>query len=116
MDADLTESLRDRGRVAAGDGAPLAVTGGGTKDFLGRITQADRFDVSGHRGIVTYEPTELVLSARGGTPLAEVKAALEEQGQMLAFEPPRVRRDSDHRRHHRDRAFRPGAPLRRRGA
>ena len=88
MDADLTESLRERGRVAADDGTPLAVTGGGTKDFLGRITQAGRFDVSGHRGIVTYEPTELVLSARGGTPLAEVKAALEEQGQMLAFEPP----------------------------
>ena len=88
MDADLTESLRERGRVAADDGTPLAVTGGGTKDFLGRITQAKRFDVSGHRGIVTYEPTELVLSVRGGTPLSEVKAALEEQGQMLAFEPP----------------------------
>ena len=88
MDADLTESLRERGRAAADHGTPLAVTGGGTKDFLGRITQAERFDVSGHRGIVTYEPTELVLSARGGTPLAEVKAALEEQGQMLAFEPP----------------------------
>ena len=88
MDADLTESLRERSRAAADDGTPLAIIGGGTKDFLGRITQAERFDVSGHRGIVTYEPTELVLSARGGTPLAEVKAALEEQGQTLAFEPP----------------------------
>ena len=88
MDADLTESLRERSRDAAEGGTPLAITGGGTKDFLGRITQAERFDVSAHRGIVTYEPTELVLSARGGTPLAEVEAALEERGQMLAFEPP----------------------------
>ena len=88
MDADRTESLHTRIRAAADDGTPLAITGGGTKDFLGRITQAERFDVSGHRGIVTYEPTELVLSARSGTPLAEVKAALEEKGQMLAFEPP----------------------------
>ena len=88
MDADLTGSLCDRVRAAAGDAASLAITGGGTKDFLGRLTQAEPLDVSGHRGIVTYEPTELVLSARGGTPLAEVKMALEEQRQMLAFEPP----------------------------
>ena len=88
MDADLTVSLRDRVRAAAGDATPLAITGGGTKDFLGRLTQAAPLDVSGHRGIVTYEPTELVLSARGGTPLADVNAALCEQGQMLAFEPP----------------------------
>ena len=88
MDADLTERLRDRSRAAADAGTPLAIAGGGTKEFLGRITQAEPLDVSGHRGIVTYEPTELVLSARGGTPLAEVEAALEEQGQMLAFEPP----------------------------
>ena len=88
MDADLTESLCTAVRTAAGEGTPLAVTGGGTKEFLGRITQAEPFDVSGHRGIVTYEPTELVLTARGGTPLAEVNAALEARGQMLAFEPP----------------------------
>ena len=88
MDSDWTERLRDRSLAAAADGTPLAITGGGTKDFLGRITQAERFDVSGHRGIVSYEPTELVLSARGGTPLAEVTAALAERGQMLAFEPP----------------------------
>ena len=88
MDADWTESLCARVRSAADAGTPLAVTGGGSKDFFGRITQAEPFDVSGHRGIVSYEPTELVLSARGGTPLAEVHAALSEHGQMLAFEPP----------------------------
>ena len=101
METDLTEPLCERVRAAAGDGTPLAVTGGRTKDFLGRMTQAEPLDVSGHRGIVTYEPTELVLSARGGTPLAEVKAALEEQGQMLAVRAARVRRNRDHGRHHR---------------
>ncbi|MCY4221094.1 MAG: glycolate oxidase subunit GlcE [Thiotrichales bacterium] len=88
MDADLSVQLCERVRAAAADGTPLAVTGGGTKAFLGRVTQAERFDVAGHRGIVSYEPTELVLSARGGTLLAEVEAALAERGQMLAFEPP----------------------------
>ena len=88
MDADLTEHLSAQVRGAADGGTPLAITGGGTKDFLGRITQAERFDVSAHRGIVTCEPTELVLSARGGTPLAEVRAVLAEKGQTLAFEPP----------------------------
>ena len=88
MTTDLTEPLCERVRAAADDRTPLAITSGGTKDFLGRITQAEPFDVSGHRGIVTYEPTELVLSARGGTPLAEVNATLAAQGQMLAFEPP----------------------------
>jgi len=88
MDADLSAPLCERVRAAAADGTPLDITGGGTKAFLGRVTQAERFDVADHRGIVSYEPTELVLSARGGTPLAEVKAALAERGQMLAFEPP----------------------------
>ena len=88
MEADLTGALCERVRAAADDATPLAIAGGGTKDFLGRMTQAEPLDVSGHRGIVTYEPTELVLSARGGTPLCEVNAALSGQGQMLAFEPP----------------------------
>ena len=88
MEGDLTGPLRERVGAAAADATPLAITGGGTKDFMGRLTQAEALHVSGHRGIVTYEPTELVLSARGGTPLDEVKAALDAQGQMLAFEPP----------------------------
>jgi glycolate oxidase FAD binding subunit len=45
-------------------------------------------DVSGHRGIVSYEPSELVVTARAGTPLAEIEAVLAEHGQLLPFEPP----------------------------
>lgn len=80
--------LRDRVRAAAAARRPLCIRGGGTKDFYGEAPVGDRLDVRGFRGIVSYEPTELVVSARCGTPLADVEAALAERGQMLAFEPP----------------------------
>ena len=49
---------------------------------------ARTLDIGGHRGILSYEPTELVITARAGTPLVEIEAALAEQNQMLGFEPP----------------------------
>jgi glycolate oxidase FAD binding subunit len=55
---------------------------------MGRVTQSEAFDVSAHRGILSYEPSELVITARAGTPLAEVERVLADSGQMLAFEPP----------------------------
>jgi glycolate oxidase FAD binding subunit len=66
----------------------LSIRGGGTKDFYGGATRGEVFATSGYRGIVEYEPTELVITARCGTPLAEIEAALRESGQMLPFEPP----------------------------
>lgn len=80
--------LRDRVRAAAAARRPLCIRGGGTKDFYGEALVGDPLDMRGFCGIVSYEPTELVISARCGTPLAEVEAALAERGQMLAFEPP----------------------------
>jgi glycolate oxidase FAD binding subunit len=75
-------------RIAAAQGTPLVIRGGGSKVFLGRRTEGETLDVSGLRGIVHYEPTELVITARAGTLLAEIEAALAERGQMLGFEPP----------------------------
>jgi glycolate dehydrogenase FAD-binding subunit len=73
---------------AAAEGQPLEVIGRGSKRTLGRPTQAAHsLDLSRLDGITLYEPEELVLSARAGTPLAAIEAALEEQRQMLAFEP-----------------------------
>ncbi len=69
--------------------APLRIRGAGSKDFYGGMLAGDVLDVSGYNGIVAYEPTELYITARCGTPLAEIEAALAEKGQMLAFEPPR---------------------------
>jgi glycolate oxidase FAD binding subunit len=80
----LSRTIRD----AAAQKRALRIRGGGTKDFYGGELRGDVLDVAPYRGIVSYEPTELVITARAGTPLAEVEAALREKGQMLAFEPP----------------------------
>jgi glycolate oxidase FAD binding subunit len=80
--------LQDRIRAAAADGRPLRIHGGGTKDFYGEPAVGDPLDVRDISGIVAYAPGELVVTARAGTPLAEVEDALAAQGQMLAFEPP----------------------------
>jgi glycolate oxidase FAD binding subunit len=75
--------------LAAGrERRPLRIAGSGSKSFYGRDTQGDALDATGYRGIVSYEPTELVLTARAGTPLAEIEAELAARRQMLAFEPP----------------------------
>jgi glycolate dehydrogenase FAD-binding subunit len=82
------DALQERIRDAAGRGAPLRLRGGGSKDFYGNAPRGDLLDTRGHTGIVSYEPTELVITARCGTPLALVEKALEEHGQCLPFEPP----------------------------
>lgn len=87
-DGDLTELLAERVREAATHGTPLAPRGGGSKAFYGEPVEAEALEIGEHRGIVHYEPTELVLTARAGTPLTEIDALLAEQGQMLAAEPP----------------------------
>jgi glycolate oxidase FAD binding subunit len=82
------EALQERIRDAAERRTPLRLRGGGTKDFYGNAPRGEILDTRGYAGIVDYEPTELVLTARCGTPLSEVQQILEAQGQMLAFEPP----------------------------
>ena len=87
-DNDQTKELQDAVARAAAAGTSLRIHGGGTKSFYGRATTGERLDVSAHRGVVSYEPTELVITARAGTPLKEVEVILAESGQMLPFEPP----------------------------
>lgn len=89
MNQDLTLALRDRVRAALATQAPLEILGGGSKRFYGRHPFGEPLPVTGHRGILSYQPSELVVRARAGTPLAELEAALAERGQMLSFEPPR---------------------------
>jgi glycolate oxidase FAD binding subunit len=83
---NLIEHFQERVR----NGRPLRIRGGGTKDWYGQQLEGDILDTRGYAGIVDYEPTELVITARCGTPLADIEAALARQGQMLAFEPPHV--------------------------
>ncbi|MGR8935236.1 MAG: glycolate oxidase subunit GlcE [Gammaproteobacteria bacterium] len=86
--SDMTGALQDDVAAAAAAKTPLRIVAGGSKAFYGRRGEGTVLDVSGHRGIVHYQPTELVVTARAATPLAEIEAVLAEQGQMLAFEPP----------------------------
>jgi glycolate oxidase FAD binding subunit len=75
--------------VAAGaDRTALRLRGGGTKDWYGQESRGELFDTRRYGGIVAYDPTELVITARCGTPVEEIETALAEQNQMLAFEPP----------------------------
>jgi glycolate oxidase FAD binding subunit len=85
--ADLTQEFADRIAAASSD-RPLCIRGGGSKDFYGELPRGEILDTRGHCGITAYEPTELVITARCGTPLAEIEAALAEKNQFLAFEPP----------------------------
>ena len=82
------KDVEDAVRWALSEGKTLEVAGRGSKRALGRPSQSDlTLDLSGLSGVTLYEPEELVLSARAGTPLAEVEALVESRGQQLAFEP-----------------------------
>ena len=85
----VLQHLMERVRDAAAHQTPLRIRGGGSKDFHGGVPlQGEALDTRAYSGIVSYEPSELVVTARAGTPLAEVEALLAEHGQCLAFEPP----------------------------
>jgi len=81
-------SLIDAVRQAGTDGRVLRLRGAGSKDFWGQSLTDEVLNTRAYQGIVSYEPSELVVTARCGTPLAELEAALAEKGQCLAFEPP----------------------------
>jgi glycolate oxidase FAD binding subunit len=86
----LAEQVRDaRSRKAA-----LQIGGGGSKQFLGGVPHGELLDVRPLAGISSYEPSELVVTARAGTPLAELEALLAQHGQCLPFEPPRFATDA----------------------
>jgi glycolate oxidase FAD binding subunit len=89
MDSSLT-SFIDQINIAAAAKAPLRIRGGGSKDFYGEPFDATLpvLDTRSHTGIVSYEPSELVITVKAGTPLAEVEEALAEKNQCFAFEPP----------------------------
>jgi len=92
MEASLA-ALRDRILAAQADRTPLRLRGAGSKDFYGESLVGEIVDTRAHAGIIDYDPSELVVSARCGTPLSEIESALDENRQFLAFEPPRFGAD-----------------------
>ncbi|MGY8525931.1 glycolate oxidase subunit GlcE [Paracidovorax citrulli] len=84
----ILDAFRDAIRRASASRTPLRLAGGRSKDFYGQTPAGELLDTRAYAGIVDYDPAELVITARCGTPLAEIEAALAERRQMLAFEPP----------------------------
>ncbi|MGB5104276.1 MAG: glycolate oxidase subunit GlcE [Steroidobacteraceae bacterium] len=91
---DCTTDLAERVRAATARRTPLRIVGGDTKRFLGRDVQGEALVVAGHAGIVNYDPAELVITARAGTPLHDIEALLGSHGQHLPFDPPRFGDDA----------------------
>ncbi len=82
--------IQDQLAYAIEQGEPLKIMGGDSKSFLGRTSTGTPLEMSSYSGVISYEPTELYITARAGTTLSEINNTLAEHGQMLAFDPPQV--------------------------
>ena len=86
---NVLQTFKERIATATANKSPLRIKGNGTKDWYGQSLQGEVLDTTAYSGIIAYDPTELVITARAGTSLREIGKALSEKNQMLAFEPPR---------------------------
>ena len=87
-DRDISTDLASRVRDAVAKNEALYITGADTKSFFTGQSEGTPLHIGLHQGIVAYEPTELVITARAGTPLAAIESVLATGKQMFAFEPP----------------------------
>ena len=94
MSSDVSKELSENILAAKAARRPLRIRGGGTKDFYGNEPRGELLDTRGYAGIVDYEPTELVITARGGTRLVDLEEKLAAQNQYLPFEPPHFGADA----------------------
>jgi len=85
---DISQNILARVTEARSTNTRLNICAGHSKSFYGRPSSGEQLDISGHTGVINYEPTELVITARAGTPLKEIETVLDSENQMLAFEPP----------------------------
>lgn len=88
MSSDQAQQLQAQVQSAVAEHRMLQIIGGNSKAFYGNTVRGDILETRIHHGIISYEPTELVLTARAGTSLQAIEAALQQHNQMLAFEPP----------------------------
>ena len=94
MNSDTSQQLQQQVQSAYKEKTALCIVGANSKAFYGRQVTGEPLNVSEHRGILNYEPTELVITARAGTPLREIEKVLSDNGQMLPFEPPAFSNDA----------------------
>ena len=88
MQNDLTNIIQQQVAKAYQTATPLVITANGNKNFYGHQAEGTPLVVSQHSGIINYEPTELIITARAGTPLSEIETLLSKHHQRLAFDPP----------------------------
>ena len=88
MNSDIENQLQQQIQHAFESKTPLSIQGSNSKAFYGRPVDGETLETKGHTGIINYQPSELVITARAGTPLSEIESTLAEHKQMLAFEPP----------------------------
>ena len=88
MTVDISQQLQQQVQRACEEKVALRIVGGNSKAFYGCDIFAEILLVAEHQGVLNYEPTELVITARAGTPLKAIEKLLNENGQMLPFEPP----------------------------
>jgi glycolate oxidase FAD binding subunit len=84
----LVNTLQERIRAAQASQSPLVIGGGNSKSFYGGAIVGEAIDMRTYSGIIDYQPRELVLTVRAGTPLAEIERVMEAESQLLPFEPP----------------------------
>ncbi|MEH6604507.1 MAG: glycolate oxidase subunit GlcE [Pseudomonadales bacterium] len=85
---DISTALQDQVLRAIAENAPLRISGGGSKQFYGEAVAGTPLSTLGHTGIIHYDPTELVVTARAGTPLSELEHLLASEHQILGCESP----------------------------
>jgi len=86
--APALAAITDQIQQARASSSLLRIRGGGSKDFYGSTLRGEILDTRALQGIVSYEPSELVVTVQAGTPLVELEAVLREKNQCLPFEPP----------------------------
>ena len=87
-ESDIEKYLVDQISAVSATGVPVTIKAGNSKSFYGENIDALEIDVSEHRGVIDYDPAELVITLRGGCKLSEVEALLAQKKQMFAFEAP----------------------------
>jgi len=88
MSSDLSRHLQQQLKQACENKTPLRIEAGNSKSFYGNPVKGDVINIRPHQGILSYEPSELVIKAKAGTSLADIEAELAQHNQQFPFEPP----------------------------